>query len=405
MRALPVVRGRAGGAASLLAAQRARPLRAKDPSRSNNNGASQSFEEEEAWETYKRRRNGNRNGNGSGSASGAEKAASRNGSTASTASTASGLISMDEEGTWREQGFPFYQKGDEEAWDWGHVDKDHDYYNPVWTCIRKQAEEQSRKEPLLSSYLYSSVLSHQTFEKALANVLANSIGDRNLMSTQLFPNFLGVLQKDEVRKAALLDLQVTKDRDPACTSYLEALLNYKGYQALQLHRIAHDFHCNGREVMAQMLQSRSSEVYGVDIHPGANFGKGILIDHGTGVVVGETAVIGDNSSLLQGVTLGGTGKASGDRHPKLGKNVLVGAQATVLGNISIGEGSMVAAGSVVLKDVPASTLIAGIPAKIVGNTSGMPSTLMDQICNMKTKDEADTALEKYEDFEGIEYFL
>ena len=147
-----------------------------------------------------------------------------------------------------------------------------------------------------------------------------------------------------------------------------------------------------------MLQSRSSEVYGVDIHPGAKFGKGILVDHGTGVVVGETAVIGDNSSLLQGVTLGGTGKASGDRHPKLGKNVLIGAQATVLGNISIGDGSMVAAGSVVLKDVPASTLIAGIPAKVVGSTTGMPSTLMDQV--FKGFEDAET-----DPYEGIEYFL
>ncbi len=146
--------------------------------------------------------------------------------------------------------------------------------------------------------------------------------------------------------------------------------------------------------MAQMLQSRASEVFGVDIHPGAKFGKGILIDHATGVVVGETAVVGDNSSLLQGVTLGGTGKAEGDRHPKLGKNVLIGAQATVLGNIAIGDGSMVAAGSVVLNDVPERKLIAGIPARIVGSTTGMPSTLMDQVLNGL-----------YADQGGIEYFI
>jgi len=325
--------------------------------------------------------------------------------------------SMDE--TWRNQGFAFYQNpldgegragassvGEapcpeecggatvDDSWDWGHVDKDSVDYNPVWTCIRTEAEEESRAEPLLSSYMYSSVLSHRSFEKALANVLANCIGDATLLATQLYPTFLSVLQKDHVKKAALLDIQVTKDRDPACTSYLEALLNFKGYHALQLHRIAHELHTNGRNVMAQMLQSRASEVFGVDIHPGAKFGKGILIDHATGVVVGETAVVGDNSSLLQGVTLGGTGKAEGDRHPKLGKNVLIGAQATILGNISIGDGSMVAAGSVVLNDVPERKLIAGIPARIVGSTTGMPSTLMDQVLNGL-----------YADQGGIEYFI
>ena len=356
--------------------------------------ANEPEEDGEAWEEFTGRSLRNGNGNGAGSA------ASAGGRAREAVGTANATRSIDEEGTWREQGFAFYQnkQDDEAAWDWGHVSLEHSDFDPVWESVRRQAEEQSRAEPLLSSYLYSSVLCHKTFEKALANILANGIGDQNLLTTQLFPTFMSVLQKEEVRKAALLDLQVTKDRDPACNSYLEALPNYKGYHALQLHRISHDFYCNGRGVMAQMLQSRSSEVYGVDIHPGAKFGKGILVDHGTGVVVGETAVIGDNSSLLQGVTLGGTGKASGDRHPKLGKNVLIGAQATVLGNISIGDGSMVAAGSVVLKDVPASTLIAGIPAKVVGSTTGMPSTLMDQV--FKGFEDAET-----DPYEGIEYFL
>uniref|UniRef100_A0A7S2T0P8 serine O-acetyltransferase n=1 Tax=Chloropicon primus TaxID=1764295 RepID=A0A7S2T0P8_9CHLO len=333
-------------------------------------------DEGEAWEEYQWRKEERRSQNGNG-ATGArgENAAGRR----------PGALSTEDEGTWREQGFAFYQNrrssAEDEfaAWDWGHVNKEDADFNPVWTCIRKEAEEESSAEPLLSSRMYSSVLSHQSFEMALANILANGIGDKNLLPCQLIHIFLSSLQKDKIRTAALLDLQVTKDRDPACKSYLEALVNFKGYHALQLHRISHDCYSAGRVVMAQMLQSRSSEVYGVDIHPGAKFGKGILIDHGTGVVVGETAVIGDNSSLLQGVTLGGTGKASGDRHPKLGNNVLIGAQATVLGNISIGEGSMIAAGSVVLKDVPANTLIAGIPAKVVGSTKGNPATLMDQL--------------------------
>ena len=277
-----------------------------------------------------------------------------------------------------------------------------DIFNPVWDLICEQAEQLSSEEPLLSSFLYSAVLAHDTFEKALANVLANRVCDGTLLPTQLFPTFLSILEKDDISKAAMLDIQVIKDRDPACQSFVEALLYYKGFHALQLHRIAHDLFHTGHEVMAYMLQSRCSEVLGVDIHPAANIGKGILVDHATGIVIGETAHVGDYSSILQGVTLGGTGKASGDRHPKVGKNVLIGAQATILGNISIGEGSMIAAGSVVLKDVPYRSMIAGIPAQVVGSTCGTPSMTMQQdgwnFVSDQVKNDDDLA-------DDIEYYL
>ena len=329
-----------------------------------------------------------------------------NGNAASPGSSSNGASSVNWDDTWATTGFPRYMTrvgadaktsdggtgrangsarspaaADDagvDSWDWGYVRGDRDHFDPVWTAIRAQAEQESKDEPLLSSFLYSTVLSHDSFEKALANVLANRICDSTLLPTQLFPTFLSSLRKGGISDAARLDIQVTKDRDPACQTYLEALLYYKGFHALQVHRIAHDLWETGHEIMACMLQARCSEAFGVDIHPGAQFGRGILIDHASGVVVGETAVVGDYTSLLQGVTLGGTGKATGDRHPKIGRNVLLGAQATVLGNIAIGDGAMVAAGSVVLKSFPSNAMVAGIPASCVGSTCGMPASSMDQ---------------------------
>ncbi|XP_015067034.1 probable serine acetyltransferase 2 isoform X2 [Solanum pennellii] len=161
-------------------------------------------------------------------------------------------------------------------------------------------------------------------------------------------------------------LEACKDRDPSCLSYCSALLYLKGYHALQTHRVAHTLWNQGRKVLALALQSRVSEVFGVDIHPAAQIGEGILLDHATGVVIGETAVIGNRVSLMQGVTLGGTGKEIGDRHPKIGQGALIGASATILGNIEIGEGAMVGAGSLVMKDVPPHSMVTGIPAKVIG---------------------------------------
>ena len=167
-------------------------------------------------------------------------------------------------------------------------------------------------------------------------------------------------------------------QDPACEGYSQALLYFKGYHAIQVQRIAHSLWHAGRRILALALQSRGSEVLAVDIHPAAKLGKGVLLDHGTGVVIGETAEVGNNVSILQNVTLGGTGKEHGDRHPKVSDNVLIGANATVLGNIRIGKGAQVAAGSLVLKAVPPKTMVAGSPAKEVGRVSGNPALNMDQ---------------------------
>ena len=175
------------------------------------------------------------------------------------------------------------------------------------------------------------------------------------------------------------DLSAVQERDPAARSMIVPFLYFKGFHALQAHRAAHWFWLQGRTALALYLQSQVSEVFNVDIHPAARIGKGILMDHGTGVVIGETAVIGDDVSLLHEVTLGGTGKESGDRHPKVGRGVMIGAGAKILGNITIGEGSKIAAGSVVLSDVPAHSTVAGIPAKVVGRPkTTTPSLLMDQ---------------------------
>ncbi|KAG2489051.1 hypothetical protein HYH03_012487 [Edaphochlamys debaryana] len=247
----------------------------------------------------------------------------------------------------------------------------------LWNAIRAEAQADAASEPLLSSFLYASILAHDSFELALAFVLANRLANSTMLPTQLFEIFHGVLMDDpDVRCAALSDMAACRERDPACTSYSHALLYYKGYHALQTQRVAHALWRRNQKVMALALQSRISEVFAVDIHPAARIGKGVLLDHGTGVVIGETAVVGNNVSILQNVTLGGTGKEIGDRHPKVDDNVLIGACATILGNITIGKGAQIAAGSLVLKPVPPHTLVAGSPAKEVGPVVGNPALSM-----------------------------
>eukprot|EP00249_Psilotum_nudum_P018033 c26607_g1_i1 orf=109-1242(+) len=239
--------------------------------------------------------------------------------------------------------------------------------DPVWAAIRAEARLEAEREPLLSSFLYASILSHPCFERSLAFVLASRLKNATLLETQLMDVFDDVFMSDtDLRQAIRLDVQAVKDRDPSCRSYSSALLYLKGYHALQSYRVAHILWIRGQKVLALALQSHISEVFAVDIHPAARIGKAILLDHGSGVVIGETAVVGDRVSMLQGVTLGGTGKAAGDRHPKIGEGVLIGAGARILGNITVGRGAMVAAGSLVLKDVPAHSMVAGIPAKVVG---------------------------------------
>lgn len=254
----------------------------------------------------------------------------------------------------------------------------------LWGIMKDEARSDVEQEPILSTYYYSSILSHDSLERALANYLSLKLSDSSLPSGTLFDLFLSVFADDEeILGSVKDDLMAVKERDPACISYVHCFLNFKGFLACQAHRVAHKLWSQGRKILSLLIQSRVSEVFAVDIHPGAKMGKGILLDHATGVVIGETAVIGDNVSILHNVTLGGTGKACGDRHPKIGDGVLIGAGTCVLGNVRIGDGAKIGAGSVVLKGVPARTTAVGNPARLIGGKENpirldkIPSLTMD----------------------------
>ncbi|KAM7263278.1 hypothetical protein ACFE04_000961 [Oxalis oulophora] len=229
-----------------------------------------------------------------------------------------------------------------------------EYYNDdLWLNVRKQAHLDIQQEPILFNFYYSSILSHNSLENALAHNLAVKLSNANLSIDVLCEVFASVFGSDlEVKNAIRDDLRAIFERDPACTSYVHCFLHFKGFLACQAHRVAHKFWKQGRKVMALLIQSRISEVFAVDIHPGAKIGHGIVLDHATGIVIGETSVVGDNVTILHNVTLGGTGKVFGDRHPKIGDGVLIGAGAKILGNVRIGAGAKIGAGSVVLKEVP-----------------------------------------------------
>jgi serine O-acetyltransferase len=239
--------------------------------------------------------------------------------------------------------------------------------DPVWDRMRNEAEDIARKEPVLGGFIFSAILNHNTFEKALIHRLAQRLGNADLSADLVVQAFEDAMEEEpEIGMAARSDIIATFERDPACHRYVDPLLYFKGYQALQTHRMAHRLLHMGRRDFASYLQSRSSMISSVDINPAAKIGKGIMIDHGHDIVIGETTVVEDNVSILQGVTLGGTGKERGDRHPKIRHGVLIGAGAKILGNIEIGHCSRVAACSVVLHDVPPNRTVAGVPAKIVG---------------------------------------
>src|SRR3954469_472742 len=253
--------------------------------------------------------------------------------------------------------------------------------DPIWTRLRKEAEAVVASEPALASFVYTYILNHARLEAAVAHRIADRLDSAHFDGDLINRAFDEMLAADNGYPVALrADLIAVHDRDPACTRFLEPVLYFKGFHAIQSHRLAHWLYGNGRHDFAFYLQSQASQVFQVDINPAVPIGRGIFIDHGTGVVVGQTAVIEDDVSILQNVTLGGTGKETGDRHPKIRRGVLIGAGAKILGNIEVGRCSRVAAGSVVLKPVPPNATVAGVPAKEVG-TAGCaePSRAMDQM--------------------------
>ena len=262
---------------------------------------------------------------------------------------------------------------------------------PVWAALRNEAQHSAQDEPSLASLLNAVILSHQDLGSALSYQLARKLGDQELRAMSL-RELADAAYRDEPRlvEVAELDLRAVFERDPACKGYVQPFLYFKGFQALQTQRVANWLWRQGRETIAFYLQSRMSEVFQVDIHPATRIGSGVFIDHGTGIVIGETAVIGDDVSLLQGVTLGGTGADRGDRHPKIGKGVLLGAGAKVLGNIHVGDFAKVASGSVVLKDVPAGCTAAGVPARLINcPTCDEPARSMDHTLANLVVDDGD----------------
>lgn len=237
----------------------------------------------------------------------------------------------------------------------------------LWQAMRKEVQENAKEEPLLASFFYSTILNHDRLEGALSFHLASKLDSPVVPSMGLREIMEEAMASDEsIVHAAEIDIKAARNRDPACSTYSMPFLYFKGFHALQAYRIAHWLWNQKRYSLAWYFQNQMSTQFGVDIHPASKIGCGIMLDHATGLVVGETAVIEDDVSILQGVTLGGTGKDTGDRHPKIRHGVLIGAGAKVIGNIEVGEGSKVGAGSVVLKDVPPHVTVAGVPAEIVG---------------------------------------
>ncbi len=254
-------------------------------------------------------------------------------------------------------------------------------HDPIWAALRTQAAAMAESEPALASFVHAAVLKHERLEDALSYHLAKKVGGEDLSLMMVREIFQEAFAADPAIGAAMrADLSAVFERDPACHSYAQAFLFFKGFHALECYRIAHFLWAQGRKPMALFFQNRVSDLFAVDIHPAAKIGRGIMIDHATGVTIGETAVVEDDVSMLHGVTLGGTGKEEGDRHPKIRRGVLLGAGAKVLGNIEVGEYSRVGAGSLVLKPVPPHCTVAGVPARVIGGKCPeRPSQDMDQL--------------------------
>lgn len=253
--------------------------------------------------------------------------------------------------------------------------------DPVWQALRDEAQAIIDADPAMSGFIFGNILNHKSLEEAVIHRICERLHQPEF-SSDMIRGVFREMREDwpEWSKVVRVDIAAVYDRDPACTRFVEPILYFKGFHAIQTHRLAHWAWGKGRKDFALYLQSRASQAFQTDINPQAKFGRGIFIDHATGIVVGATAEIGDDVSILQGVTLGGTGKEEGDRHPKVKDGVLVGAGAIVLGNIEVGECSRVAAGALVVKPVPPKTTVAGVPARVVGVAGcSQPSRSMDQI--------------------------
>lgn len=249
----------------------------------------------------------------------------------------------------------------------------------VWQAIREEVAVMVDEEPALASYYYAAVLKHKTLVKAISFELANKLNTSTVPAMLLRELIEKTMDNNpSICDSIARDIRAHRERDPACTKFSTPLLYFKGFHALQAHRISHELWLQGRQFLAYYLQNKISQQFGVDIHPGATVGSGIMLDHATGIVIGETAVLGDDISILHSVTLGGIGCEAGDRHPKVKDGVLISVGAKILGNITLGEGARIGAGSVVLSDVPAYTTVAGVPGQIVGKAGeGQPSLSMD----------------------------
>ena len=255
-----------------------------------------------------------------------------------------------------------------------------DAIDPVWSAIRREAMASVERDPLLAAFLYATILNHDSLESAVVHRISERLDHPDVSASLIRQTFEAMIaDSPEWSSVVRVDIQAVYDRDPACDRYIQPVLYLKGFHAIQTHRLAHWLLHQGRKDFALYLQSRSSAVFQTDIDPAVPFGRGIFLDHATGIVIGQTALLEDDVSILQNVTLGGTGKETGDRHPKIRHGVMIGAGAKVLGNIEIGACSRVAAGSVVLKAVPPATTVAGVPAKVIGEAGcAEPARSMDQ---------------------------
>ena len=258
-------------------------------------------------------------------------------------------------------------------------------HDPMLARLRLEAEEAIEREADLGAFMFANVLNHDTLEAIAVHRVAVRLENRDLPSDLIRQTYMDVVSQDaSIGEAFRADAMAVFDRDPACTRLIEPFLYFKGFHAIQIHRLANWLWQRGRRNLALYLQCRSSESLQVDIHPAARLGRGLFFDHATGIVIGETAVVGDDVSILQGVTLGGTGLQTGARHPRIGRGVLIGAGAKVLGGIDVGPGARIGAGSMVLQPVPAHVTAAGNPARIIGIAgSAEPGRTMDQLFDHK----------------------